>query len=394
MREIQAAPVCPRCGVKSASGDCLCRRLTYRSRAKRQHGATNHTGCSCESSRSAPLREFGKRGFPDLDETGRRHTVGPISPDGSDHIDTEPDLSLANRIMLHSDAVDVSLWNQRRHMAAPRNRNPPGTPDFLEAPGISVTYVGEGRPVIKFLRTRCRTGARKLWSSEEKQAAAIALQNARCWTLGARWYANQMWLAPGKQFENDSNAWTNRARRKYWNEVPPLVDFFGKNPSGYTMKKVAQRIRAISDMLFDLEGLVRVPKQDGWCSFGCDKNGGLKDAAFVTPVWPHKRRIFLCPRFFKEDYLSVDQSKTLVHECAHLVGMLYHQKKSDGNKAKGENACRRLAKENPKRARKNPDNYAWYFRQFAILDKCCASEWFCQPGMPKPPWRVKVSAAP
>jgi len=215
------------------------------------------------------------------------------------------------------------------------------------------------------------------------------LKMARCWSVGASWIVKWMYERdiPNLTVPLDVNeVLALRERQKSaWSKVPVLRAFFGDAPSSKTIDAVYNKTLFLSEVLNNWRvDLVKVPNQSGDCSFECKfkKDGTLNNGYVFPPGWltAHRiARIWVCPTIWllgqtqvETFQLTVRPATFLVHEASHLWGMV-HQK-YQGDAAITLKDCLQLAAEKPGRARKNPDNFAYFFQAIGAMDPWCDPE--------------------
>lgn len=132
-----------------------------------------------------------------------------------------------------------------------------------------------------------------------------------------------------------------------WKSDPLLTKWFGSNCNRSDIKKVRRRIAKLSKKVKRNTYFI-VPKKS---------NKGLcKGSRHAWTIPFGKVRIHLCDQFFYKS--NRHWTKIFIHELAHETGILFHQK------VYWKGAALRAAAENPDRAIRNPENYAYFIMEF------------------------------
>ncbi len=132
-----------------------------------------------------------------------------------------------------------------------------------------------------------------------------------------------------------------------WNSDEDIVMWLGKASAISHMRKARQRLKKMNKTCHKKIRIV----------FNKEKKGGLcKGSRHAWAIPKGKIVLHLCPQFtYKSNKF---QSKILIHELAHESGILFHKK------VYWRRAALEVAKNQPKRALKNPENFAFYIMSF------------------------------
>lgn len=137
------------------------------------------------------------------------------------------------------------------------------------------------------------------------------------------------------------DAWLKNERFKTWLGEEKVTN--------EEIKDVRRRVKKIKDKIEKGIKYVVIKEQTGKNSHGCDSK---TDAYVWGPI--HGKKIYLCPGWFQK-YGRMERASILIHEIVHKLG-LFGQ---GHHKAESYDEAKRLAKNNPKKARKSPENYRY-----------------------------------
>ena len=132
-----------------------------------------------------------------------------------------------------------------------------------------------------------------------------------------------------------------------WKKEPLLNKWFGKDLDRNQIKKVLKRI----------DKLVKKTNRDVYFKIPNKFSSGLcKGSRHAWTIPFGKVKIHLCQQFFYKS--NRHWTKIFIHELAHETGILFHQK------VYWKGAALQAATENPERAIRNPENYAYFIMEF------------------------------
>lgn len=255
--------------------------------------------------------------------------------DSNDEIFAEFGFGADDRYTVEGDALD----DEDRRNVTPKTRPCPGVMNII---------------------VRKKRGGGEPFSAETEAKLCEALQLASNWA----WMVKQI-------FDKIMKQGGTRKKRTLWNACPPLLHWMGKAPwTREEIRKAQLRATRISRK-FGKPGVrfIIIQHDTKFRSYLC--NG--KKVAYTTP----STGIKLCPLFFTNDrkkrLTKVQRAMTIIHELVHTLGW-GHFRLPSGKAVKSthkqaDNAVT-LAELKPWRARRNPVNYAWMYRE--------TSEWYAK----------------
>lgn len=239
--------------------------------------------------------------------------------------------------------------------------------------------VQEPKPVFQLYSSdRCRAGE---WTSCERARVEYGLNFARKAALNLESLANQ-WLTS-----------SSSTRAQLWQTHRIFVRYFG----GYQYQskwfdddyrvKVLKRIRNIAeDCRLSTQHFLKIRSQTGKCNKKCEPNR----AAYTNAEIIH--RVYLCPLFFQSGEFSIPcaTARLFIHEFGHKDGIIgdpvYGRSESIALAAKADKDF--------KTARKNADNYAFFFVNFLMDPHLQKRPWedthWCEPYKPSPVDSFKI----
>ena len=148
-----------------------------------------------------------------------------------------------------------------------------------------------------------------------------------------------------------------RKRRKAWNKNTRVKRWFGTGSlTTVQMKWTKERLVRLKR---NLEGTVKfriIQHQSGDRSWLCH-DGSDPSLAYCSGG----SSIKLCPKFFIVS--DRKRAKNVVHELCHHIAM-WHRRTGTGGRATDRKSALKLAKDYPKRARKNPENYEHFCNEY------------------------------
>lgn len=159
------------------------------------------------------------------------------------------------------------------------------------------------------------------------------------------------------------NIWaksTRRDRRIEWKGDSIVVDFFGeqrlkKRQINRQIKKTRKKLTKLHSRLSNKQLTIIIRRQTNNNRYG--KNTG----SFLSP-----NRLILYPLFF--DQIMYSTSTPSINEPLRRAGWIIHElmhvwffdKKYGGDTVYGERLAKRLASSNSRKARRSPENFAWF----------------------------------
>jgi len=147
-----------------------------------------------------------------------------------------------------------------------------------------------------------------------------------------------------------------RKIREAWMNVTEVKRWFGTDYlSPYQINQINNRLGRLKN---NLEGTVRfriIQHQTGDRSWLCNADS----VAYCSGG----SSIKLCPSFFY-DKITNERGRaiTVVHELCHHVGLI--DRRVEGNKVYGRDPAKELAINDPREARKNPSNLAYFCDEY------------------------------
>jgi len=145
-----------------------------------------------------------------------------------------------------------------------------------------------------------------------------------------------------------------RKRREAWNKNGKVTKWFGKSHLTYTqIKRTRDRLDGLKSLLKGTVRFTIIQHQGGRRSWLC-RDGSPPDIAYTGRISPIK----LCRRFFLE-YDEV-RTRTVVHELCHHLRMNDQRYGAGGDKVYYPGLAKKLAINYPRRARRNPTNFAYF----------------------------------
>lgn len=130
-----------------------------------------------------------------------------------------------------------------------------------------------------------------------------------------------------------------------WNSDDTLVLWFGKVTKKSHIKDVGKRMSQACDRVANKVLTIKIRPADG--STNASNGGG-----FLSP-----KTFKVYPKWIKKD--DCPRGAIIIHELLHEW---FADQKIDGEKVYGSSDAKKLAKEEPKKARKSAENYEQYCR--------------------------------
>lgn len=148
-----------------------------------------------------------------------------------------------------------------------------------------------------------------------------------------------------------NRAWDRKRRKRveFWKNDPVLSEWFGSEKVTVRQIRVTRRrMRRVHNFLANKRLRVRLKKQKGANTNAHNYGGPFSPKTFV-----------LFPRWFSKS--AVERPAIIVHELFHE--WFIDHKDKQGNKY-GAEAARNIARQKPRVARRNPENYEHYVLNF------------------------------
>jgi hypothetical protein len=173
------------------------------------------------------------------------------------------------------------------------------------------------------------------------QYAADDAEHSSTTALGV---LNAVWNQPGTGRTRRQN------RKDAWRANANIVRWFGSDKlTNDEIRDTRRRLRRVQEEFDDEVRFTIIQHQTGRKSFLCNNQAH----AYCSPGTPVK----VCPSFFLEGNRQ-QRAKLLIHELSHKNGHVHHDGATDSASAL------QLALDDPREARRNPENYAGFCDEY------------------------------
>lgn len=180
-------------------------------------------------------------------------------------------------------------------------------------------------------------------SDSQREAVQQAADNAERMAIRGLRVLDEIWNQPGR-----GQTRRNR-RRSAWRANPEVVRWFGDDDLTNTqIRDTRRRMKKIRDEFRSNVRFTIIHHQSGDQSFLCDTS----TVAYCSPGTPIK----VCPNWFDADQQR--RAGIVIHELSHKNGHIHHRGATDPASAQ------RLARENPRWARRNPENFEGFCGEY------------------------------
>lgn len=187
-----------------------------------------------------------------------------------------------------------------------------------------------------------RDGQRPI-THAQREAIQTAADDAERIAIEGLHVLDQIWNQPGRGRRR------RRRRKDAWRHNADLVRWFGGDElTNKQIRATRRRMRKIRDEFRKDVRFTIIQHQTGDRSYRCNVNR----AAYCSPGTPIK----LCPVWFSMS--ARHRAEILIHELSHKNGHVHHRGATDAATAL------RLAREHPRLARRNPENFEQYCGEF------------------------------
>lgn len=140
------------------------------------------------------------------------------------------------------------------------------------------------------------------------------------------------------------------SRREAWRANANVIRWFGTDDlTNDEVRDTRRRLRKIQEEFDDEVRFDIIQHQTGSKSYLCNQNVD----AYCSPGTPVK----VCPSFFTEGSRR-ERAMLLIHELSHKNGHVHHDGATDSASAQ------QLAIDDPREARRNPENYAGFCGEY------------------------------
>lgn len=188
-----------------------------------------------------------------------------------------------------------------------------------------------------------RDGVRPAITAAQQTAIQQAADDAERISIEGLEVLTQIWNQPGR------GARRRRRRKSAWNNNPIVVRWFGSRKlTNRQIRRTRRRMERNRDEFRQTVRFAVIHHQSGGHSYRCDN----ETDAFCSPG----TRIKLCPSWFGGRRRQ--RAKLIIHELDHKNGHVHHDQATDPDSA------RNLARDDPRSARRNPENYACFCDEY------------------------------
>jgi len=189
-------------------------------------------------------------------------------------------------------------------------------------------------------------------SAQQRQDIVDAVNEAIVLAGRGRNAINNIWDKSGR-----TRRQVKAARKSHWRRDIRFVTWFGERKlTNNQIRLVRKRILKIQRWLTTKDlSIIIVHHQDGDQSFRCNQTATGSVTAFARNYLP--LRIGVCPVWFS-DLNTNERAGVLLHEMVHEIGFNHKRGAVDSSTSQS------LARNHPKLARKNPENYEHFFLEF------------------------------